>query len=194
MKKNKFPLFLIVVLMIPIFSCVRDTDFGQWENINLTPVVELDFIYSEFDVEDEIPENAPPDTEFEVNEPIRDTIDYDLVGSDFSIDNLDRVEFHLEIRNQIQRNFGVQFQFLTEDGQPIGQLYDIFVAAGNGKDADPVISRSVPDPLVLDRGDLRRLENAQKVYAELIIPTLNTNLTGILTLRSKGVYYVNYFP
>ncbi len=191
--KNTYALLLFFAAILITFSCVKELDFEQLDEVVLTPVFEADFIYSEFDVEDFIPQGTPPNTEFTVpSEILRDTINYDLVGTDFAIDNLDRVELTIEIRNTIERSFTLQFQFLTDSEQPIGQLYSIPVQAGSGEGTEPVVSFSDPNPIILDNATLNQLVSAQKIATEIIVPTLNSDLRGVLYIRSKASYYVNY--
>ncbi|AXT52950.1 hypothetical protein D1818_19780 [Aquimarina sp. BL5] len=191
--KKTYALLLFVGAILITASCVKELDFEQLDDVVLTPVFEADFIYSEFDVEDNIPQGTPPNTEFTIPpEVLRDTINYDLVGTDFAIDNLDRVELTMEVRNTIPAAFTIQFQFLTQAGQPIGQLYSIPVQAGLGEGTEPVISFSDPNPIVLDNATLNQLASAQKIATEIIVPTLNSDLRGALQIRSKASYYVNY--
>ena len=191
--KNNYTILLVVSVFLLAISCVEELDFDQIEDAVLTPVFEADFIYSEFDVENFIPEEIPPNTDFEVPpEALRDTVNYDLVGTDFAIDNLDRIELTIEARNTIQRSFVIQFQFLSELGEPLSELYVIPVAAGLGENSEPVISFSDPNPIVLDNATLNQLSSAQKIVTEIITPTLNTDLRGVLEIRSKAGYYVNF--
>ncbi|WP_299257916.1 hypothetical protein [uncultured Aquimarina sp.] len=191
--KKAYALLLFIGAILITASCVKELDFEQLDEVVLTPVFEADFIYSEFDVENNIPEGTPPNTEFTIPpEVLRDTINYDLVGSDFAIDNLDRVELTMEVRNIIPIAFTIQFQFLTQAGQPIGQLYRIPVQAGLGEGTEPVISFSDPNPIVLDNATLNQLASAQKIATEIIVPALNSDLRGVLQIRSKASYYVNY--
>ncbi|KAA1245699.1 hypothetical protein [Aquimarina sp. RZ0] len=191
--RKSYLLLLIIGAILLSASCVKDLDFDQIEEVVLTPVFELDFIFSEFDMNDFVPDGLPTDTEFDVpREQLRDTVNYDLVGSDFAVDNLDRIELTFEVRNTIQREFTIQFQFLTDADQPIGELYTIPIQAGLGEGTAPVISFSVPNPIVLDNATLNELSQAQKIATEVIIPTLNTDLRGVLHIRSKASYFVNY--
>ncbi|SEL98723.1 hypothetical protein SAMN04487910_3816 [Aquimarina amphilecti] len=194
MKTKKASLLLLFFsAVLTTVSCVKELDFEQLDDVVLTPVIEADFIYSEFDVSEYIPDGLPPDTDFTIPpDVLRDTINYDLVGTDFAIDNLDRVELTIEVRNIIERSFTIQFQFLTESEQPLGQLYSVPVQAGMGAGTEPVVSFSVPNPIVLDNATLNQLSSAQKIATEIIVPTLNTDLRGVLNIRSKASYYVNY--
>ncbi|MBQ4821472.1 hypothetical protein [Aquimarina sp. MMG016] len=193
MKSYAFMLFACTVFLT--VSCVKDVDFNQLDDAVLTPVFEADFIYSQFDIEEFIPDGLPPDTEFTIPvERLRDTINYDLTSTDFAIENLDRVELTIEVRNTIERDFSIVFQFLTADGTAIGELYNVPVAAGMGAGTAPVVSFSNPNPIVLDNPTLVELANARRVYTEILIPAppLNTNLRGVIDLRSKATYYINY--
>jgi len=193
--KKSYGLLLAMVALLTTISCVKELDFGQLDDVVLTPVVEIDFIFSEFDVEDNIPPGTPANTEFIIPpEVLRDTVNYDLVGTDFAIDNLDRIELTIEVRNTIPKAFSIQFQFLNEAEQPVGQLYSVPIQAGLGPNTDPVISFSIPNPIVLDNATLNQLSSAQKIVTEIIIPppALNSDLRGVLQLRSKAAYYVNY--
>ena len=48
MKKNLYLLFLFTVIAFLFSACVKDTDFNQTDDIALTTVLELDFIF--FDI------------------------------------------------------------------------------------------------------------------------------------------------
>ncbi|GAA4113226.1 hypothetical protein GCM10022393_12100 [Aquimarina addita] len=192
-KKQSFILFFLVGIVMVSVSCIKDVDFEQVEDIAITPVFELDFIYSHFDIEDYIDEDLIPDTDFTIlPEQLRDTVNYDLVGSDFAIEYIDRVELVFEMRNTIESGFRLQFQFLTDNDEPLGVLYFIEVLPGSGEDSEPVTSFSSPNPIVLDNPTIQQLANAQKIAVELVTPTINSSLRGVLDVRSKAAYYINY--
>lgn len=192
--KKNYVLLLLCAVILTAVSCVKELDFEQLDDAVLTPVIEADFIYSELDIEDYIPSGIPPGTEITIPiEVLRDTVNYDLVGTEFAVDNLERVELTIEIRNTIPEGFGIQFQFLTQELQPLGQLYGIVVQAGQGVDEDPVVSFSIPNPIVLDNATISQLASTQKIAVEITVPTtLTSDLRGVLDLRSKAAYYINY--
>ena len=146
----KKPFFSLVSFLVLFFtySCFEDVNFDQTEDIVLTPVVEFDFIYSNFNTNEFLPEDAVPNQDFMLDQPLQDTINFDLTSSDFGVDNLERIELTFEVKNQIERNFELQFQFLDENEEPVGVLYRVPIRAGNGEGQDPVISFSVPNPIV----------------------------------------------
>ena len=189
--KKQFLFFASCIIAMVMSSCVEDIDFDQTDDIMLTPVVEFDFIYSNFKTEDYLPDDVEPNQDFFLDQPLQDTINFDLTSSDFSIDNLERIELTFEASNQIERNFELQFQFLSENGEQVGELFRVPIRAGNGADEEPTLSFSVPNPIILDKADLEELQNADRIASELLVPELNTDLRGTLKLRSKATYYFN---
>ena len=172
-------------------ACVKDVDFDQIEDVVLTPVYEVDLIYSQFDTDDYIDNQLPPDTPIVVP-PIRDTLNYDLTSTDFAIENLDRIELTFEFRNTIETSFEFTYQFLSSSNQPVGVSRTIFVTPGEGENTQPVISYSDPNPIVIDDQELDQLSTARRLATELRVNNANSNLRGKLELRSKAAYYINY--
>ncbi|MAX04728.1 MAG: hypothetical protein CL883_05345 [Dehalococcoidia bacterium] len=172
-------------------ACVKDVDFDQIEDVVLTPVYEVDLIYSQFDTDDYIDNQLPPDTPIVVP-PIQDTLNYDLTSTDFAIENLDRIELTFEFRNTIETSFEFTFQFLSSSNQPVGISRTIFITPGEGENTQPVISYSDPNPIVIDDQELGQLSTARRLATELRVNNANSNLRGRLELRSKAAYYINY--
>ena len=188
--KRLIPLLTGFTLLVCL-ACVKDVDFDQIENVVLTPVYEVDLIYSQFDTDDYIDNQLPPDTPIVVP-PIRDTLNYDLTSTDFAIENLDRIELTFEFRNTIETSFEFTYQFLSSSNQPVGVSRTIFVTPGEGENTQPVISYSDPNPIVIDDQELDQLSTARRLATELRVNNANSNLRGRLELRSKAAYYINY--
>lgn len=188
--KRLIPLFTGLTSLV-FFACVEDVDFDQIEDVVLTPVYEVDLIYSEFDTDDYIDNQLPPDTPIPVP-PIRDTLNYDLTSTDFAIENLERIELTFEFRNTIETSFEFSYQFLSSSNQPLGRVRTIFVVPGDGENTQPIISFSDPNPVVINNQELNQLSNATRLATELRVNNANSNLRGKLELRSKAAYYINY--
>ncbi len=191
MKKNKPILWLsMLCLALITMSCVSDdVDFNQANDIVLTPVYEVDFVYSELDTEeladfDVLPGIIIPDIE------VNDTLDYDLLGTSFAVDNLERVELTFEFSNTIEIGFSFDFIFLNADGQRIGPSYSIPVNPGNGPNEPPVIS--TPEPIVLDTQIIATLGDTKQLVSTIRVENASSSLQGVLGLKSKGTYFVNY--
>ncbi len=188
--------FLVVSFFLMMVSCTEDADFSQLEDATLRPVFELDFIFSNFDTADFLPDDLPAGVNFEVPRvQLQDTVNYELIGTDFAVDHLERIELTIEVQNTVERPFELRFQFLSEADQPLGQLYTIQVQAGQGPGTQPVVSPQANDPnhpIILNNADFVELSNSQKVATEIIAPTLNSDLRGAVKIRSKATYFINY--
>lgn len=179
---------LVVCSTLFCASCVKDVDFDQLENVVLTPVFEADFIYSEFDTSDFIEDGLPPDIPIIV-EPVRDTINFDLIGTDFAIENLVRIELNFEIRNTIATPFEFEFQFLGGSGEPIGAPFLIQVDAGDGEGEAPVLTTQA---FILDNAALVALANAEEMASEIRVLNANSSLRGRIEVKSSATYFVSY--
>ncbi|WP_152538338.1 hypothetical protein [Aquimarina megaterium] len=186
--KKVYVLLCTICILMPLISCVKDVDFDQAENVVLTPVYEVDFVYSRFDTSQFIDSNIDPVIvipEVIVN----DTLDYDLLGTDFVVDNLERVELTFEFTNTIERDFEFDLGFLNDNNQPIGPLYSMTANSGNGEGTDPIVTREV---IILNTADIDVLRDATRLISSMRVQNINSSLRGILELRSKGTYFFNY--
>lgn len=186
--KKVYVLLCGICILMPLISCVKDVDFDQAEDVVLTPVYEVDFVYSRFDTNQFIDSNINP--VIVVPEVIvNDTLSYDLLGTDFVVDNLGRVELTFEFRNTIERDFDFDFGFLNDSDQRIGPLYSMTANSGNGEGADPIITTEV---IILDTAEINVLRDATRLISSMRVQNINSSLQGILELRSKGTYFFNY--
>ncbi len=188
--KTKKVYLLLCILIMALFtvSCVEDLDFDQVEDVVLTPVYEVDFIYSTFDTREFIDPNIDPSITIP-QVAVDDTLNYDLLGTDFIVDNLERVELTFEFRNTIERDFDLTFGFLNDAGSPIGPIYNLTALAGNGEGTEPVVTTEV---IVLDSATINVLGAATKLVSVISVNNVNSALQGILEIRSKGSYFINY--
>ncbi|WP_108807707.1 hypothetical protein [Aquimarina spinulae] len=186
--KKVYVLLCGVCMLISLISCVKDVDFEQAEDVVLTPVYEVDFVYSRFDTNQFVDSNIDPAIvipEVIVN----DTLDYDLLGTDFVVDNLERVELTFEFTNTIERDFDFDFGFLNDNNQRIGPLYSMTANSGNGEDTGPIVTTEV---IIFDTADIGVLRDATRLVSSMRVQNINSSLRGILELRSKGTYFFNY--
>lgn len=178
----------IICTALLMASCVKDLDFDQSEDIVLTPIVELDFIFSKFDTNQFVdPSIDPAITVPEVE--VDDTLNYDLLGSSFAVDNLERIELSFEFRNTIERDFVFEFGFLNEADQRIGPFFTLTANAGRGEGTTPVVTA---ETIVLDNATIRTLAPTKRLFSIIRVQNVNSGLRGILDVRSKGTYFINY--
>lgn len=176
------------LLALVSISCVKDVDFDQAEDVVLTPVYEVDFIYSRIDTGEFIDLDLDPSIIIpSVTE--RDTLNYDLFGTDFVIDHLERVELSFEFSNTIQRDFTFILGFLDEAEQRIGPTYTLVANAGNGEGTEPVLTT---ETIILDNATINILSPTQKIITAVTVENLNSGLGGVIEVKSKGTYFINY--
>ncbi len=186
--KKTFVLLCVLCVVVSSISCVKDVDFDQTEDVVLTPVFEIDFVYSRFNTDRFVnPEIDPSIVVPEVF--VNDTLDYDLLGTDFIVDNLERIELTFEFRNTIERDFEFTLGFLDDNGVQVGPFNRITVNAGNGEGVTPVVTTEV---IVFDNATINILATAAKLISTIQVQNINSSLGGILEMRSKGTYFINY--
>lgn len=189
MKTKKVYLLLCSILLIlSSISCVKDVDFDQVEDVVLTPIFEADFIYSRIETNELIDQDIDPSIVIP-NITERDTLDYDLLGSDFIVDNLEQVELTFEFSNTIPRDFMFNFGFLNAAGQRIGPSYNLIANAGFGPGTEPEVTEEI---IILDNATINVLAAATKLVTSISVQNVNSSLEGTLEVKSKGTYFINY--
>jgi len=179
MNKNLLIPFLGMFTGLLLFSCVKDTDFSQAENVTLTPVVELDLIYF----------NAEAGQFFDTvnNESIltlRDTTEIRFLDDTGIQESLIRAEFLFNFTNSIPRTFEVEFQFLNEMNE---ETYITMTAVAAGTELTPVLTQFIDN---VEGEEITQLTMADKVVISVTIPSSDATLQGILNLQSKTTYYL----
>ncbi len=180
MKKNLLIPTLALFGGLLLFSCVKDTDFSQAENVTATPVVELNLIH--FNVEageffDDV-SNTP-------RLMLTDTTEIRFLDDTEIQESLLRADFLFRFRNSIPRSFVVDFEFLSEQNEI---TYSTSTTVPAGTEDNPA---TPPDFIEIVQGDdIALLTQANKVVANVTIPSADASLVGALNLQSKTTYYL----
>lgn len=179
MNKNLLIPFLGILASLLLFSCVKDTDFDQAENITLTPVVELDLIYF----------NAEASEFFDpVNNTsiltLRDTTEIRFLDDTGIQESLIRAEFLFNFTNSIPRTFEVEFQFLNEMNE---ETYMTMTSVAAGTELVPVLTQFIDN---VEGEEITQLTMANRVVVSVTIPSSDASLQGVLNLQSKTTYYL----
>ena len=179
MKKNLILPVAAVFLSLLWVSCVRDTDFNQAQDVTATPVVELNLIY--FDVDGgeffDSTTNTPILT-------LRDTTEIRFLDDSGIQESLLRAEFYFRFTNSIERDFLVDFQFLTEMGDT---TYTTQTQVNMGAVGAPVVTEFSQN---VEGEDIMQLTMADRVVVSVTIPSSEAGLQGSLNLQSKTTYYL----
>ncbi|MEL6812751.1 MAG: hypothetical protein AAFP76_15590, partial [Bacteroidota bacterium] len=162
-----------------LFSCVKDTDFDEAENIALTPVVELDLIY--FNAEAGEFFDSITNTSILT---LRDTTEIRFLDDSEIQESLKRAEFLFNFTNSIPRTFEVDFQFISEQGE---ETYATGTMVNPGSEATPVLTQFVQN---VEENEILQLTQANRVIVSVTIPSSDATLSGVLNLQSKTTYYL----
>jgi hypothetical protein len=179
MKKNLLPQVLGLISSMLLFSCVRDTDFNQVNDVALTPVVELDLIHFDLDAGDffDAVNGVPRLT-------VTDTTEIRFLDDTEIQESLFKAEFLFVFTNSIPRTFQTDFIFLSETGDV---TYTTSTSVSDGLPNNPIVtefSEVVEFPQILD------LTQANRVVVSVTIPSSDISLQGGLSLKSKTTYYL----
>ena len=179
MKKNLLSPFLGVLAILLLFSCVKDTDFSQAENVTLTPVVELDLIY--FNAEAGEFFDSITNTSILT---LRDTPEIRFLDDTGIHESLVRAEFLFNFTNSIPRTFEVEFQFLNEMNE---ETYREITSVDAGTELAPVLTQFIDN---VEGEEITQLTMADRVVISVTIPSSDASLQGELNLQSKTTYYL----
>lgn len=163
--------------MLFFTACVKDTDFDQTDDILVTPVVELDFLFFNL--------NSESFSDIGVNNLIvTDTTNFDFLNDEFAVDNLIRAEFFFKNTNSFPVNFISEYKFLDDFNE---LQYEIIFPVGAGSVNSPLITEHLEN---IEGEALIALTNAGKVVVNIIALAPGDNLEGTLKLQSKTTYYL----
>ncbi len=180
MKKKLNLLFLVALVFLPFIACVKDTDLDQTDDIVVSPVIELDFLF--FTIDSESFENSNIGIG---NLTVTDTTEFSFLNDDFSSDNLIRAEFYFKYTNGLPLNFITEYQFLDEDNE---LHYEIIIPVNAGSVDSPLITEHIEN---IEGDRIIDLKNSEKVVVNIIAPSSVDNLEGTLNLQSKTTYYLS---
>jgi hypothetical protein len=183
MNKNLSIPFLGIIFVVLFSACVKDTDFGQIDDIAITPVVELNLIYFDLDAGEFFDENTSNSRLV-----VTDTTELRFLDDSEIQESLLRAEFYFRFSNSIPRDFEVDFQFLSETNDTT-YVTETSVAPGTGAGNAPVITEYTEN---VEGEGLINLTMANRVVARVTIPSSDATLTGLLNLKSKTTYYLEF--
>jgi len=177
MKKKIYPIFLLIAVVLFFSACIKDTDFDQTEEIEISPTIELDFLFFNLHSQSFI-ENGV------TNLVISDTTNFNFLNDDFVVDHLERAEFFFKNTNSIPAQFTLQFEFLNENNE---LQYEVNVPINAGSITNPVISEQFEN---IEGDDIISLTLADKVVLTITALSSVDDLDGTLKLQSKTTYYL----
>lgn len=179
MKKNLLMPTVGLLAVLLLFSCIKDTNFDEAQNIALTPVVELDLIYFNVDAGEFY--DSITNTSILI---LRDTTEIRFLDDTDFRESLIRAEFQFNFTNSIPREFMVDFQFLSEEDE---ETFVTGTIVNQGTEQAPVFTQFIEN---VEGEELLQLTQANKVVVTITIPSSDASLQGVLNLQSKTTYYL----
>ncbi len=179
MKKNLLMPTVGLFAVLLLFSCIKDTNFDDAQNIALTPVVELDLIYFNVDAGEFY--DSITNTSILT---LRDTTEIRFLDDTDFRESLIRAEFQFNFTNSIPREFMVDFQFLSEENE---ETFVTGTIVNQGTEQAPVFTQFIEN---VEGEEVLQLTLANKVVVTITIPSSDASLRGILNLQSKTTYYL----
>ncbi len=172
---------LTVVLFSGFFSCTKEVDFDQAEDLEISPVLETSLVFFDETVNSFLVNNLPVFT-------IEDAFDLDIFKNDFVVDNLIKAEFEFEGVNSIVRAFEIDVAFLDEADV---ELHSFTFTMQESTDGSDVPSEHIE---VFENDKLTNLTSTTRItFALRMLPGTGVDQTtpGRLQLKSKAVFYLN---
>jgi hypothetical protein len=115
----------ILFYFLAITSCVDNLDFSQIEDYSITPEYTVSLTY--FTI---LPFQFFNQTGVQESQKT-DITDFRVFDNSFTRDNLVKVDFNVEIKNEFDRNFTLQIDFLNENLNVTHHFKEIEVNANN---------------------------------------------------------------
>ena len=123
MKFHKLCLFICTILFL---SCSQSLDFDQLDNYTTKPVFSAALTFFEINATNFITvPGAPATTE------ITEESEFKLFENDFIKNNLIKLDFNFEIRNEFNRDITIEISLLNDNNILIYKIQDLKIAANN---------------------------------------------------------------
>lgn len=172
----KIPLFALALSFVFI-SCFKDVDFGQAEDIKLSPDLEVDLLFYELN------ENDFLDSETNAYSPvIRDTVRLEFLNDDYIQDGLMHAELRFRHENRFPYQVKSKIKFLSNSGQ---EQFNVSYDIPPGSIASPGIIDTIH---VMQGADIVKMRRSIQMVTKLEIVDAAKGLEGELDFSSKGLF------
>ncbi len=179
MKKKINLIFLLLIPILFFYACVKDTDFNQTDDIEVTPVLELDFLFFNLEAENFLDINTG-----EYNLFVSDTTDYTFLNDEFTADNLLKANFLFKTTNSLPVSFTSQIQFLNSNNEI---FYEILFNSDSGTINNPTLNEFTQ---TIEGSQITELTQADRVIVSITASANVDNLEGLFNFQSKTTYFL----
>lgn len=174
-------LFLSVLFIVFVCSCVSDVDFDQASEISLRPKIEMSLLHFEITEEDWI----DPATN-ELGTILRDTVRLAFLDDDYIQKDLVRLDLNFRHSNSFSGPFSNRVSFLSENNRE-QHVIDLYVDAGDKE--QPQLSQITE---VIDVENIQVIKRSIKMAVEIERLPTEEPFVGELKFESKGVFFFEF--
>lgn len=169
--------FALFPLCFLLFSCVKDVDLDQYEEIVIKPEAAIDLIFFTLTAEDfsgeENPLRAFDDTRL------------DFLDDDYIQNNLVKADLNFRFTNHFEREFVAVVRLLSE-GNSV--QHEILIPIPAGTTASPA---KVDYTELIEGDEIRKIRRSIKISVEITTHS-GQLLDGELSLESRAFYYFQF--
>ena len=180
MNKKLLPMLLAMGMALATVGCVKDTDFEQAQDVTIRPIVETNLVF--FDLEGaeffDTVTNVP-------RAQLSDTTEIRFLDDSGFQENLLRAEFRFRFDNRIPRDFLVNYDFISMDGEI---TYATATTVPAGTEENP----SQPEDFVevIEGADVVSLTQANRVVVTVSMDNAIPGLPGSFNMQSTATFFL----
>ncbi|MHA6281459.1 hypothetical protein ACXYMT_14890 [Salinimicrobium sp. CAU 1759] len=167
-----------MTLLLLHYSCVKDVDLDQYEEIVLTPEAALDLIFFTITNNDF---SSTPGGEVSASDETR----LDFLDDDYIQNNLVRADFNFRFTNTFQKPLKATIRLLSPSNSV---QHTVIIPIPAGTTSTPA---RVDYTETINEGQIARVRRSIKLSVEISSPDPIFN-EGTLQLESKGFYYFEF--
>lgn len=172
---------ILCVCCLVTFSCVKDIDLSQTEDIGLSPDIETDLLIYSVTAQDF---KDPETSQFQ--QVIRDTVRLEFLDDDYIQNDLTSAELHFKNTNSIPEKFSTRILFLSENNR---RQFSVEYPIRSGSEESPSTAEAVE---VLGEDRISLLKNSIKMVVELTAESGTEKFEGQLDFASKGLFKFDF--
>lgn len=182
MKKPVPKVFFFLMLILSTYiSCTKEVDFDQVDDLVLTPVVESSIFHFEASAEDFIlggMENLRFNSGF---------VEIDVFNNRFVNEDLVKAELVFEVVNSINRGYEITIEFWDDSFR----RYSLPVSASSSPINESLIFNTTEEFEGVKLLNLKATTRLRFRLTMLSGVPIDSNTPGKISLKSKGVFYLN---
>lgn len=173
-------LFCFILIALSL-SCVKDVDFDQIEDIQLTPIVESNLVFFTLQGSDFF------DSQTQLERlVVTDTTEIRFLDDTFMQEGLYRAEMNFHFTNTISRDFIADFSFYSIDGE---LYYSIVFPVNSGFEFNP---QETHHEEIFEGAAIEALTQTSVLVVSITIDSSEEDLSGELKLASTATFYMMF--